>query len=117
MPWSHGDLFSEVESFILNKICNKEFSHEKLFLNASTSEKFKFENITEVVLNLIRDDIKETANLPEVKYLTSSLMEKLIVQHEEESGDLNTWPRTGDTCPPRSQEMEEAYCQSRIWGH
>ena len=85
-----GDLFSEVESYILNKIRNKEFSHEKLLLNASTSEKFKFENITEVVLNLIRDDIKATAHLPEVKYLTSSLMEKLVVRHEEGSGDLDT---------------------------
>ena len=85
-----GDLFSEVESFILNKIRNKEFSHEKLLLNASTSEKFKFENITKVVLNLIRDDIKETAQLPVVKYLTSSLMEKLIVQQEEECGDFDS---------------------------
>ena len=84
-----GDLFSEVESFILNKIRNKEFSHEKLLLNASTSEKFKFENITEVVLNLIRDNVKEIANLSEVKYLTSSLMEKLIVVHKEESGDFD----------------------------
>ena len=57
-----GDLFSEVESFILNKIRNKEFSHEKLLLNASTSEKFKFENITEVVLNLIRDDTRKQLN-------------------------------------------------------
>ena len=75
----------------VHKIWNKEFSHEKsLLLTASTSEKFKFENITEVVLNLIRDDIKATAHLPEVKYLTSSLMEKLVVRHEEGSGDLDT---------------------------
>ena len=86
-----GGLFVAVEGFILNKIRNKEFSHEKsLLLTASTSEKFKFENITEVVLNLIRDDIKATAHLPEVKYLTSSLMEKLVVRHEEGSGDLDT---------------------------
>ena len=65
-----GGLFVAVEGFILNKIRNKEFSHEKLLLNASTSEKFNLENITEVVLNLIRDDIKETAQLPVVKQNT-----------------------------------------------
>ena len=57
-----GGLFVAVEGFILNKIRNKEFSHEKLLLNASTSEKFKFENITEVVLNLIRDDTRKQLN-------------------------------------------------------
>ena len=39
---------------------------------------------------MIRDDIKETAQLPVVKYLTSSLMEKLIVQQEEECGDFDS---------------------------
>ena len=71
------NLFSAVEEFTLNQIRNKEFSHEKILLMASTSEKFKFVHITRGILHLIRDDIEEIADLPEVKYLTSSLLEKL----------------------------------------
>ena len=38
---------------------------------------------------MLLDNVKEIANLPEVKYLTSSLLEKLFVVHEEESDDFD----------------------------
>ena len=83
------NLFSAIEDFTLSQIRKKKFSYEEILMNASTSEKFNFENITKGVLNLIRDNIKEIANLPDVKYLTSSLMEKLIVVRKEESDDFD----------------------------
>ena len=92
------NLFSAVEEFTVNKIRNREFSHEKILLMASSSEKFNFEIITEGVLNLIRDDIKEIAYLPEVKYLTISLLEKLILVHEAAAGEASPSPRSGPGC-------------------
>ena len=83
------NLFSAIEDFTLSQIRNKKFSYEQILINASTSEKFNFENITKGVLNLLLDNVKEIANLPEVKYLTSSLLEKLFVVHEEESDDFD----------------------------
>ena len=90
------NLFSAVEEFTLNQIRNKEFSHEKILLMASTSEKFKFVHITRGILHLIRDDIEEIADLPEVKYLTSSLLEKIILLHDLLDGDDDVEDDTDD---------------------
>ena len=86
------NLFSAVEEFTVNKIRNREFSHEKILLMASTSEKFNFEHITEGVLNLIRDDIKEFA------YLLGHSDINPEVRDEDREDSAAPWPQGRAAC-------------------
>ena len=82
-------LFETIENFTLNKIKEGAFSTEKLLLMASTSDKLKLENITSGILEYLDDNIKEASDLPEVKYLTTSLLEALLIRSESNFKPLN----------------------------
>ena len=56
---------------------------------ASTSDKLKLENITSGILEYLDDNIKEASDLPEVKYLTTSLLEALLIRSESNFKPLN----------------------------
>ena len=82
-------LFETIESFTLNKIKEGAFSTEKLLLMASASDKLKLENIISGILQYLDDNIKEASDLPEVKYLTTSLLEALLTRSESNIEPLN----------------------------
>jgi len=72
------ELFSDIESFLLEKLEEGNFSLEKILLSANVCEDLKFKKITNAMLNNICDLLEDVVKLPEVKYLSSTLLEMVI---------------------------------------
>ena len=73
------DLFSTLETYLINKIIEDEgFSFEKILLHASISESCNYEKVSNAILAYLHDHLEDISELPEVKYLSSSFLQKLI---------------------------------------
>ena len=71
-------LFSEVESFLIQKFVDGNFSIKKVLLSANVCEDLKFKKISNAVLDFFCEYLDDFVNLPEVKYISSTFLEMLL---------------------------------------
>ena len=79
-------IFNKIQKHVLEKIgkmswedeTERYFSSEKMLMYAAHSEDLKLTNITIAILDYIDRNLGEIANIPEIKYLSQSLLEMLL---------------------------------------
>ena len=72
------NLFTTLESYLINKIEEGGFSFEKILLHLNVTESSKYSEVLKAMLRYLYHHIKEIADLSEVKYLSSTLLRTFI---------------------------------------
>ena len=87
---------------------------EKVLLSANVCEESKFKKISNEFSDLICENIEKVANLPEVKYLSSSFLEMLIMDKRwvisdagDEDGEENDESEEGGENERNEEEGDE----------
>jgi len=75
-------LSTVVEEFIINKIKKGGFMPEKLLILSSTAEAFDLKAIVSTMVSFLRHNISKVSELPEVKYISYEILEKLLKEAE-----------------------------------
>jgi len=75
-----------VEKFVMNKIRKGGFLLEKLLILSSTAEAFEFKAIVSTMVSYFSLNINQVSELPEVKYISYEILEKLLKEAEDLEG-------------------------------
>ena len=72
------NLFTTLESYLINKIEEGGFSFEKILLHLNETESSKYSEVLKAMLRYLYHHIEDIADLSEVKYLSSTLLRTFI---------------------------------------